>query len=174
MSQTSCWTAPVIFVLLILTILQPYKVQAFVSNNSRYYCDHARLRKSASLLLLNRVAPSSKDLRMMDGRDDDLDDSGNIIQPTIIQPTFSKTTVPVTETTSGDKPSYLDLRLETFWSLELLAAVVSIFFAGTIFLAGDVLFAAPPSAQSTIQPRFNADKLLQEDFERMGTFVPFE
>jgi hypothetical protein len=65
-----------------------------------------------------------------------------------------------------------EIRLGPLGSLEVLAIVTSLFFVVTVALTGDILFAAPP--ESTPRVILDADELLQSDFRRIETSVPFQ
>jgi hypothetical protein len=57
-------------------------------------------------------------------------------------------------------------------SLEVLAFVVSLFFTATVLFAGDLLFATPSKYASKV-PILNAEEVLQKDFIRNDSSVPF-
>ena len=59
-------------------------------------------------------------------------------------------------------------------SLEILALSVSAFFVATLlFVGGDKLFAAAPTAPSSPRVVIDADAVLREDFEKSSTTVLF-
>jgi hypothetical protein len=58
-------------------------------------------------------------------------------------------------------------------SLELLALAVSLFFIATVALAGDNLFATPPTSSESSRVIIDADAVLRDDFERLPSSVQF-
>jgi hypothetical protein len=65
-----------------------------------------------------------------------------------------------------------ELQFGPFGSLQVLALVVSLFFSATVFFAGDLLFATPSKDASKV-PILDADEVLQKDFARIDSSVPF-
>ena len=99
-------------------------------------------------------------------------------QPTIHKQQIGKSALAINKLQSEDdeemdesiKPRK-ELRFGPLGSLEVLAIVTSVFFAATVFLAGDVLLATPTQTTQTV---FDADEVLQSDFRRIETSVPFQ
>ena len=165
MRQSSNWRAPV--VLFLLLILHPNKLNAFVRPSNTRYGEHVlREGRLAEFPPRQHVISTFGALKMSYQRDGDFDDDSDVI----VQPSSPKNmdTIPNSDESN---PPIKELRWGPLGSLEVLAAVVSLFFAATVFLAGDALFAAP--SQST-PPKFDADEVLRQDFVRMETSVPFE
>ena len=72
----------------------------------------------------------------------------------------------------NEQPQPRELRLGPLGSLEVLAIVVALFFAVTVFaVGGDTLFVTGTSA--AIPSTVNADEILRQDFVRMETSVAF-
>jgi hypothetical protein len=72
-----------------------------------------------------------------------------------------------------DKPQR-ELRFGPLGSLEVLAILVSVFFVGTVALYGDALFATPTMDSTNTGKILDADEILQSDFNRLDTSVPFQ
>lgn len=100
----------------------------------------------------------------------DESDPAEIVQPPTREERLALQQTLMEEKTEKTPPR--ELRFGPFGSLEVLAIVVALFFAATVFVVGgDTLFVTGTSA--AIPPTVNADEILRQDFVRMDTSVAF-